>query len=134
MQHTTCEEQVLRLSGMEPGSKVVWDLVLQWYGTQSNSGMEPGPKVVWDLALYWYGTQSYSGMEPGPKIVWDLALEWYGFWLTEQPVFCKGLENPWGSNEVGESSGQCGCKHSHCDEGRYNIDVLQGEEKEGVNT
>lgn len=36
---------------MEPGSKVVWDLALQWYGTQSNSGTEPGPKVVWGLAL-----------------------------------------------------------------------------------
>ena len=51
MQQTTCEEQVVRFSGMEPGPKVVWDLALQWYGTQSYSGMEPGPKVVWGLAL-----------------------------------------------------------------------------------
>ena len=63
---------------MGPGSKVVWDLALQWYGTQSYSGMGPGSKVVWDLALQWHGTQSYSGMGPGSKVVWDLALQWHG--------------------------------------------------------
>lgn len=62
-------KQVVRLSGMETGSKVVWDLALQWYGTQSNSGIEPGSKAVWDLVLQSYGTQSNSGMGPGSIVV-----------------------------------------------------------------
>ena len=63
---------------MESDSKVVWNLALQWYGTQSNIDIESDSKVIWNLALQWYGTQSYIDMESDSKVVWNLALQWYG--------------------------------------------------------